>query len=351
MPEAQEPYKPHHIIQKVEIPTELENYPKNDADIVRAATYTFNQGLKEGNLLPPEYAALETWFSEVYSRQYEERAWIDVEPQALDYLYQQFGLKMDEKLGRNGINTFGLYAVSYLEGLRTMGIRQGYLGSGGWKHVVKAEYRELLLGCSSITTADGFFRFMKAVNPDATAIVTDINPLAVRLAKEALTGRQQEQIVQSDAQRIPLEDGSVDFVATNFLVPNLIDLEGSGVETIVNVLSEASRVLDPKGRLVMVEQLDRNSLQWLSHYAYKQGLTLSTGGPEGGINKQAVILSSPADFERVADRMPEFITASAKEVAHNAHVRTFNLDPEDYFGGERIGGPKNLIFEQKRRLS
>lgn len=343
MAEFQEPYKPHQIVKIEEVPKSIE-VPKTDNEIVDAAKFAFSRLSKSPNLLPEKYADLEAWFGDMYNINYSEGSWIDVSPRTLDYLYQQFSIKMDERLKRNAFNTFGLYTLSYLDGLKTMGVRQGYLGTGGWEHIVKDKYRGLLLGCSSISTASEFFTFMNSVNPKNDAIVTDIDLLAVKLAKEAVKEGKTQQVIQSDAQRIPLDDKSVDFVATNFLVPNLIDVEGAGKDTLVNVMKEIKRVLSSKGRLVMVEQLSRIDLEWLNHYAWEQGLVLSTGGPEGGILRPATILQDHHKVSYVLAKLPSFIKESKEIDTHN-NVWEFTIDPRKYFGGQTQRHVSTLIFQ------
>ncbi|MFH1971035.1 MAG: methyltransferase domain-containing protein [Patescibacteria group bacterium] len=341
-----EPYKPHQIIKVEEIPENITR-PETDEEIVESAKYIFHQTTDSTNLLPEKYAELEVWFKSIYKTNYDEGSWIDIAPRNLDYLYQQFGIKTDERTNKNGFNTFGLYALSYLDGLRTMGVQQGYLGAGGWEHRVKDKYRGLLLGCSSITTASQFFSFMDSINPKNDAIVTDIDPLAVKLSREAIKKSKTQQVIQSDVQRIPLEDKSVDFIATNFLVPNLIDVEKSGVDTLTNVFKEIKRVLDPKGRLIMVEQLLRINLEWLNHYAWEQGLILSTGGPDGGINRPAYIFKNHRWANNVITDLESFIKESSERNSRS-NVTQFTMDPQKEFDGQPQDYVTNLIFQHSR---
>ena len=340
-----EPYKPHEAIE-IFTPDSKIKVPSNDLEVVSVAKQIYSAS--GDSLLPREFEDLEKEFEVLYERSYAEGLWIDVDPPRLDFLYQQFGLKKDEQLGRTGFNSFGLFIPSYLEGLRTMGVQQGYLGSGGWEHRVKDNYTSLLLGCSSITTAEQFFSFSKAVNPDMTAIVTDINSLAIKLAKEALVEDNKKlQVVESDAQKIPLKTGSVDFIATNFLVLNLIDRHGSGKDTLKQVLSEASRVLSKEGRLVMVEQLVKNDLRWLNQWAREERLTFDdTGGTEIGILHTAVSLSKPKQVVGVIDGIPDFIEVSAREITY-VETSVFKKDPREYFDGQRMSGVTTLVYRKK----
>ncbi len=340
------PYKPHEIIETY-TPDSNVKVPSNDQQVVDLAKQVYSAS-DDDSLLPKGYEDLEREFKALYDKQYSEGLWIDVFPPRLDFLYQQYGLKKDEQLGKTGFNSFGLFIPSYLEGLRTMGVQEGYLGSGGWEHRIKDKYKSLLLGCSSITTAKQFFSFSKAINPNMVSIVTDIDPLAVNLAKEALiVGNEKFQVIESDAQKIPLETGSIDFIATNFLVPNLIDRHGSGKDTLKQVLSEAVRVLSKKGRLVMIEQLERTNLEWLNYWAHGEGLVFdNTGGDGRGILHIATSLNEPKEVTRAVDRIPDFIRESAKEVEH-VQTSVFKIDPRNYLGGQRVSGVTTLVYRKR----
>lgn len=348
MPEQgfEEPYKPYDRIE-LHSPDSNIRVPLSDTEVLTAAKQAYSA--KGESILSEGYKDLEADFNNTYERQYSEGVWIDVVPQRLDFLYQQFGLKKDEQLGRTGFNSFGLFIPSYLEGLRTMGVREGYLGSGGWKHVVKDNYRSLLLGCSSITTAEQFFAFSKAVNPNMLSIVTDINPLAVNLAREAWQPDNiNNQVIQSDAQNIPLQAESIDFIATNFLVPNLVDIQGSGKDTLKKVLSEAARVLSKEGRLVMIEQLDRIDLEWLSHWAHEEGLTFDHASREDrGILHSTTSLNDPKEVSRVIDEIPGFIRSSA-DTAEYSSDSVFRDKPREYFDGHKVDNVTTLIFGKKK---
>lgn len=339
---SQEPYKPHDNVRIADVPSDIES-PKTDGEIVETAQFIIHQTSKSLNLLPEKYAPLEKWLKQVYDHNYHVASWVDVAPRNLDYLYQQYAIKMDKRRNKNGFNTFGLYALSYLDGLRTMDFRQGYLGTGGWESRVKDKYRGLLLGCSSISSASDFFTFINSINPSADAVITDIDPLAVKLATTAKHDRATQTVIQSDAQRIPLLDGSVDFVATNFLVPDLIDVEGSGKDTIVQVMKETKRILSPEGRLVMIEQLGRSDLEWLSEYAYRQDLVLATGGPEGGILRPATIFPNHRKAGFALANLGSFI-GDCKDDASRRDESVFTTDPIKHFGGQKQRNCNTLIF-------
>lgn len=322
MGEFSEPLKPHELVEIAKVPLGTEA-PKTDSEIVTTAKFAFEASNFEP-ILPPKYQALENWFSGLHERLYDEGAWIDVSPLSLDYLFQQYGIKRDEELGRNGYNTFGMDALNYLEGLRTMGVRHGFLGSGGWDWAKKDKYSALLLGSSSITTADDFFRFIHAVNPDASATIIDINPLAVELSEQALSGKPNEQVLETDALEIPVEDGSVDFIATNYLVPNLVDNKHAGKGILIPFFKEIRRVLSDEGRLVMVERLEELELDWLVHWAWEQGLRspkLTT--------RPSIILNNHTELAEVLEEIPHYIDEMRRANEMGGEEWGFEKEPRD----------------------
>lgn len=331
------PYKDRDDWNVVPVYPEVE-YPSNDEDIV-AVCREIHHASDTATAMKPKFQDLHAFFEEQYQLCYKTGQGIDISPLSLDYVFQEFAIKRDAQLGRNGFNTFGAYVLSYLDGMSTVGDgferyfqSMDYTGKQG-----RDPHTALLLGCSSISTAQEFTDFVKALDPDAKAIVTDINPLAVKLANEV----EDAQAVVSDAQRIPLQDKSVDFIATNFLVQNLVDVEGSKEKTIVNLLKEIRRVLTDNGRFVMVEQLTRSQLEALSDAAYYDaGLTVSTGGPKGGMNQKARVLATRAQITEVMSEVQEFVKTG--------EAYTGNLLSKKYDTKEApITKASCLIFEKR----
>lgn len=324
-----QPYRPDNLIERVKIPDTI-RIPETKDELVSAAKYAYQTAEGTPQILPSDYVELESFFLHQYERGYKERKGIDIVPNDLDLLFQQYAVRKDESLGRNGFNTFGMAVLSYMDGLAT--VRDGFERYFGAKENPRdrKQYRALLLGCSSMSSAAEFTAFVHSLNPQATAIVADLDPLAVRLARE--TGAT---VVQADVQRIPLENASIDFVATNFLVPNLIDRFGSGKETVQQVLKEVARVLTPGGRLVMVEQLARNNLEWLAHYASNVDLALDAGG----FLNEAIVLPKRDHVAHVLSDMPEFIQS---EEAYTGKLMSTN------YKYERLHGITSLVFKESQ---
>ncbi len=318
------PYRPNGLTEVVKLPEDV-TAPETPQEIVETAKHIFTTGG-----LPQQYEQLGQFLEGLYTSSYEERRNIDVEPFAVDLLFQQYAIKRDEALGRNGFNTFGLYALSYLDGLATNldKARRFVRESSSKSHQPTA----LLLGCSSITSAVQFNQFVKAMNPEARVVIADIDPLACQLAKES-----GANVVQLDAQKIALEDMSIDFVATNFLVYHLRDRLGANKDTLANVMKEAARVLTRSGRVVMVEQmLTRSDEEWLSYYASDAELDFAKGF--NLLNKDAVILPTHEDFDRVVRSIPGKIEDNLEE----------GLKPSEYSGGQQLNSVGIYTFEESR---
>lgn len=324
-----QPYRSNELIERVKVPEGIP-IPKTDNELVIAAKYAYQAAKDTPHKLPSDYQELEKFFRQQYERGYRERLGIDIVPSDLDLLFQQYAVAMDEALGRNGFNTFGMAALSYVDGLAT--VYNGFDRYFGAKENPRdrKHYRALLLGCSSMSSAVEFTKFVHALNPQAEAIVADIDPLAAKLAREA-----GATVVLADAQKIPLADASVDFVATNFLVPNLIDKEGSGKDTAQQLLREVARVLTPEGRLVMVEQLTRDDMDWLSHYASNADLALTAGG----FLNQAIILPNRDHIEDIFEDIPDFVQSDA------AYAGQLMSAQRQYSG---MPGVTSLVFKESQ---
>ncbi len=318
------PYKPTDLIEVVSVPEDMV-VPETSKDIVKTAKHIFTTGG-----LPQQFDQLGQFLESLYVTSYEERRNIDVEPSAIDLLFQQYAIKRDEALERNGFNTFGLYALSYLDGLATNPdkarrfIRKAPAGG----HQPTA----LLLGCSSITSAVQFDRFIKAMNPEARVVIADIDPLSCQLTKES-----GADVVQLDAQKIALKEMNVDLVATNFLIYHLRDRLGADKDTLANIMKEAARVLTRSGRVVMVEQLrTRSDEKWLNYYASKADLSFAEG--VNLFNKDAIVLPTHQRFDRVVQSIPRLVENNLEE----------GLKPSKYGGGQQLDSVCAYTFEESR---
>jgi len=332
-PAEQQPYKPSRIIERVSVPDTIK-IPEIDEKAIMVAEYIYNRNAKDPHKLPEEYSDFEKFLEDIYQRGYREKRWIDVVPNALDIVSQQYNIKRDEELGKNGTNTFGIFGISYLDALATYRDKSERYFEAKKPPEKRGHHRGLLLGCSSISSAVEFVSFIKAIDPKADAIVADIDPIATQLAKKA----EGAMVVLADAQNIPLADNSVDFVATNFLVQNLIDRRGSGKAILEVMLKEVARILTPTGRLAMVEQLSDNTLEWLESYAFHVRLVHRQ---TPGSNNMAVIFKRRRPSSNFARYVPDFVQDQ------EAYANTLPSKSHYYAGsGVELNHIKALIFEQ-----
>lgn len=318
----EQPYRPRDLIEIVKIPQGIKT-PESDSGVVKVAEHIYEASPQDEYKFPSQYSDLEAFFLE----QYRRSTGIDIEPFSMDLLFQQYAIKKDEELGRNVYNTFGLYTPSYLKGLESYFNPRGayFEASSGVNYPKKA----LLMGCSSLSTANEFMDFVHGMRPDVDVVIADIDPVAVKIA--SLSGAKT---IQADAQRIPLEDGSVDFIATNWLVVSLRDRMGTGKNSIVEVINELSRVLNPNtGRLVMVEMLTKLDAEWLVHYAFEAGLGLRQDFGKSN----AVILG---DRRR--------ITWALDRIQHDLHDPTYSPEHRisENIGGRKQDGVYSLVFSK-----
>lgn len=303
------PYRPEGLIAEVPVPETVKR-PEAIQEMVRMAKYTYNSSPNTLHKLPAEYTELEAFFAAQYERAYKERVGIDIVPYHMDVLFQQYAVKRDEELDRTGFNTFGLFAPSYLEGLSSSSDTfDRYFGAYEEPRDRK-QYKTLLLGCSSIPSAKEFTSFVKAVNPKATAIIADIDSLAVQLAKES-----DALVVQADAQRIPLEDESVDFVATNFLLISLVDQLGSGEESAITLMKEVNRILKPGGRVVMVEQFPTIDLEDFSYRVITEAELHYAHRSRNG--RKTALIARHSQFGQLIQRIPAYIESQRYKAMHS----------------------------------
>jgi len=322
------PYKPADLIEVVELPKDI-IVPETQRGVVETAKHIFATGE-----LPQQFEQLGQLLEGLYNSSYEEGRNIDVEPSVIDLLFQQYAIKKDEVLKRNRFNTFGLYGLSYLDGLATN-------PSESQRFVRKNPFNDrqptaLLLGCSSITSADQFCQFIKAMNPEAQVVIADIDPLACQLARES-----KARVIQLDAQKIALTEMSVDFIATNFLIHHLRDRLNAGKDTLANIMKEAARVLTRSGRIVMVEQLlTRAGEKWLNYYAGKADLDFARG--VNLFHRDAIVLPAHQNFKWLIGAVPELIKDNLEE----------GLKPSEAFsGGQRLDSVCAYTFEESKRAA
>ncbi len=94
-------------------------------------------------------------------------------------------------------------------------------------------------------TADLALLAADLVGKDGFVIAADLNEPMLRIGQKKLAQVSQSICILANAERIPLQDQSVDAVLTGFCLRNVSDLE--------KALAEIVRVLKPGGRMVCLE--------------------------------------------------------------------------------------------------
>lgn len=97
-------------------------------------------------------------------------------------------------------------------------------------------------------TGDLAARFSKLVGPEGKVILADINAAMLEVGRDRLIDKGaigNIQVVQADAQSLPLEDNSIDCITIAFGLRNVTDKDMA--------LRSMLRVLRPGGRLLVLE--------------------------------------------------------------------------------------------------
>ena len=158
----------------------------------------------------------------------------------------------------NGFTTklpfsFGLLEPSYAEALK----------DARSELAVKPFLNTLLLGAMAHQGANEFGTFSHQLNQRAYAVALDIEPEELERADRNLVNP-----LRADATSLPFADSSQDLIFTNLLGSYLAKDSITSGEKNVEMLSEAYRVLQPGGRLVMAERspsyVKSNSHSWVA---------------------------------------------------------------------------------------
>ncbi len=97
-------------------------------------------------------------------------------------------------------------------------------------------------------TGDIALRLARAVGPDGSVILADINPSMLAAAQKRLEGHplaSRISIVEADAERLPFADDTFDAVTIGFGLRNVTDQS--------RAIRDIRRVLKPGGTLVVLE--------------------------------------------------------------------------------------------------
>jgi SAM-dependent methyltransferase len=117
----------------------------------------------------------------------------------------------------------------------------------------------------------------------------DILPDRVQAARQNVLGRRREEritIRQWDAQKLPLDDGAVDKVATNFPFGKQVGSPAELPRLYQGVLAELQRVVQPGGRIVLLSSeydLVKETIRQLPRLTITTGYSIAVLGQWGRI--------------------------------------------------------------------
>lgn len=265
--------------------------------------------------LPERLRNLEEIFNETYDAVYAGESAGYFEDPDVDLAFQQWAIKRDEALNRSQFVTFGTFLPAYDLALAYNSSDQRYLKRFDTLEGRPTPAQTLLLGCSSITTAQEYIAMMKSINANTTTHIIDINPTIVSTLKRSCADfslknfENNEPIVSfynnlfepisfaantdnfeaADATKLEesnLPDESQDAVFTSMLIGNL--LSSDDPETaILNLFKGVATKLKEGGQFIMIEDLSDQEQIDLCEIAHKVGLRID--GPQGRNTKAPMI--------------------------------------------------------------
>ncbi|EKE19185.1 MAG: hypothetical protein ACD_9C00104G0005 [uncultured bacterium] len=151
---------------------------------------------------------------------------------------------IEEEIINIGV-TFGSCEVSYFKSL-------------GKEEILRLRNLEmpkmLLVGSLGKYSALDFSKFAKKINKNSRPNVIDLEKDYIKYFKE-IQRQNDLQIAIADASKMPYNDDTFDFVATNFLLHAFESGNSRAqMEDIVVLLKEVRRVLKPEGKFVLNER-------------------------------------------------------------------------------------------------
>lgn len=219
-------------------------------------------------LVPDEYKDLSKWLEHVYEEQYRLGKGFTIEDPHVEAMFQQLQIILDKEKDRTNVNNVGLYAPSYIDALVTAGSSEStvdnrFLGRGHFAE--EKPFSAILLGCSSITSANDFNKIVTRMNPEADALIIDKDPIAIALSKSAGV-----EAINGDVLSLGKSLPKADLVATNFLISSMPESER--MDAYKQLFTEWKNKIYPKtGRLVIVEQMTEKEKKQIFQIAFKNG--------------------------------------------------------------------------------
>jgi hypothetical protein len=360
-----------HLDASIETPSTLE-------DKVSTLSYIHGTGR-----LPENFEHLTEFFDRTYDAVYDGESTGYFEDPDLDLAFQQFAIKRDEDLNRSQVITFGTFLPAYnLAMVYRQGSQERYLGRFNGEQEVA---QTLLLGCSSITSAQEYMAMVKTVNPNAVANIVDINPTIIETLKAtsgefSLDQSSQNQAINTllipeedqdfyeepqptvfrndvsnfsalDATNLAesnIPDGSQDMIFTSMLVNNLLT-SGKAEQALSGLFNGVAAKLKPGGRFVLVESLSTQEMIDLDQYAYLAGLSIQ--GPQGRNTKAEMIKKGRKSINQTLKELEyEFDEDHWEKDNRN---KSISYPPDNLYGGrgfatrnEQQTGVSLLIFEK-----
>lgn len=270
------------------------------------------------NLVPSDYADLAKWLEHVYEKQYRLGQGFTIANPLVEAIFQQLQIALDKEKCRVRVNHFGLYAPSYVDALGTAGysyrephvyqnevtgshervVDNRYLGRGHFAE--KRSFHAVLLGCSSLSSADDFKKIVASMNPKAETLIIDKDPVAIALSENVGVKALQDDVLSVEAESL-----QVDFLATNFLISSMPTEQRIDAYRQL-FLTWRERIYPRTGRLVMVEQLDKSEAKKVIKLANECGYQV-TGDHNSrtgwGKNRKAIRYTSNDNIDPALSRL------------------------------------------------
>ncbi len=278
---------------------------------------------RAASLVPAKYKDLAQWMKFLYELQYKLEKSITIGESNTEAIFQEFQIRLDSEYKRNRVNHFGLYAPTYIDALGTARYdeqKPSYYGgeiTGSFNHVTDNRFlgrghfaedkafRAALLGCSSISSAAEFSRMVKGLNPKASSVIYDNDPVSLALIERAGVQRVETDVLQGQDP----DTVQYDLLATNYLITSLP--ENEQIEAVRRILETWKQHIYPRtGRFVLVERFDEDQMKVVSRLIQDLGYSYSgdhNPRTSWGKKRKPLIYSSSTAVDNAMDLIPEHV--------------------------------------------